>query len=94
MEWRELMNVSYQNLLHTQDLQKQAYDKSVKAQSYASGERVWLNIKHIKTKRNRKLKAKFFGLVWVLHLVGKQVYKLELLAKWRIQDVFHMSLLN
>ena len=30
----------------------------------------------------------------MLHPVGKQVYKLELPKKWRIHDVFHMSLLE
>ena len=30
----------------------------------------------------------------MLHLVGKQVYKLELPKKWRIHDVFHVSLLE
>ena len=30
----------------------------------------------------------------MLHLVGKQVYKLELSKKWRIYDVFYMSLLE
>ena len=30
----------------------------------------------------------------MLHLVGKQAYKLELPKKFRIDDVFHMSLLE
>ena len=30
----------------------------------------------------------------MLHLVGKQAYKLELPRNWRIHDVFHMSLLE
>ena len=38
--------------------------------------------------------AKFFGPFRVLHPVGKQVYKLELSRKWRIWDVFHVSLLE
>ena len=52
MELRELMNIYCQNLLYTQDLQKQAYNKGVKPQSYVPGEKIWLNNKHIKTKRN------------------------------------------
>ena len=42
-ELRELMIVCQKNLHHTQELQKQAYDKGVKPQSYAPGEKVWLN---------------------------------------------------
>ena len=53
-----------------------------------------MNSRYIKTKRNRKLEAKFFGPFRVLHPVGKQAYKLELPRKWRIHDVFHVSLLE
>ena len=91
---RELMIVCQENLHHAQELQNQAYDKGVKPWSYALGNKVWLNSKYIKTKRNRKLVAKFFRLFQVLYPVGKQAYKLELLKKWRIYDVFHVSLLE
>ena len=70
-ELRELMEICQQNLLHAQELQKRAHDKGVKPQSYAPGEKVWLNSKYIKTKQNRKLVAKFFGLFQILHPVGK-----------------------
>ena len=88
------MIVCRENLHHTQELQKQTHDKGVKPRSYAPGEKVWLNSKYIKTKRNRKLKAKFFKTFRMLHPVGKQAYKLELPKKWRIYDVFHVSLLE
>ena len=70
-ELRELMFVYRENLDYTQELQKQANNKGVKSKSYAPGDKVWLNSKYIKTKRNRKLEAKFFGPFWVLHPVGK-----------------------
>ena len=69
-ELRELMEICQQNLLHAQELQKKAHDKGVKPQSYAPGEKVWFNSKYIKTKQNRKLEAKFFGLFQILHPVG------------------------
>ena len=93
-ELRELMIVCRENLHHAQELQKRAHDKGVKPRSYAPGEKIWLNCKYIKTKRNRKLEAKFFRPFQVLHPVGKQAYKLELPRNWRIHDVFHMSLLE
>ncbi len=93
-ELRELMEVCCQNLFHAQELQKRAYDKGVKSRSYAPGEKVWLNSKYIKTKRNKKLESKFFRPFQVLHVVEKQAYKLELPAKWKIYDVFHVSLLE
>ena len=66
----------------------------MKPKSYALGDKVWLNSKYIKIKQNRKLEAKFFGPFQVLHPVGKQAYKLELPKKWRIHNVFHVSLLE
>ena len=93
-ELQELMTVCRKNLHHTQELQKRAHNKGVKPRSYAPSDKVWLNRQYIKTKRNRKLEAKFFGPFRVLHQVGKQAYKLELLKRWKIHDVFHMSLLE
>ena len=68
---RELMEVCCQNLLFAEELQKRTHNKGVKNQSYAFGEKVWLNSKYIKTKRNQKLENKFFGPFQVLHPVGK-----------------------
>ena len=93
-ELRKLMTVCRENLHHAQELQKRAHNKGVKPKSYAPGDKVWLNSKYLKTKQNRKLEAKVFGPFRVLHLVGKQAYKLELPRKWRIHDVFHVSLLE
>ena len=90
-ELRNLMIVCRENLHHAQELQKRAYDKGAKPRSYSSGEKVWLNSKYIKTQRNRKLEAKFFGPFRVLHPVKKQAYKLELPRTWKIHDVFHVS---
>ena len=93
-ELKKLIYICQQNLLYAQEFQKRAYDKSVKPQSYAPAEKVWLNSKYIKTKWNWKLEAKFFGLFQILHLVGKQAYKLDLPTKWKIHDVFDMSMLE
>ena len=93
-ELRELMTVCRANFHHTQKLQKPGHDKGVKPRSYVSGDKIWLNSKYIKTKQNRKLEAKFFRPFRVLHPVDKQAYKLELSKKWRIDNVFHVSLLK
>ena len=91
---QNLMAVCQQNLHYAQELQKQAHNKGVKPRSYAPGDKVWLSSKHLRTKRNRKLEAKFLGPFRVLHPVGKQAYKLELPKKWRIHNVFYVSLLE
>ena len=88
------MFVCHKNLYHTQELQKQAHNKRVKPRSYAPGEKVWLNSRFIKTKWNCKLDVKFFKPFRVFHPIGKQAYKLELPKKWKIHDIFHVSLLE
>ena len=80
-ELRELIEVCCQNLLYAQELQKKAHDKGVKSCSYALGKKVWLNSKYIKIKWNKKLENKFFGPFRVVHVIGKQAYKLELPTK-------------
>ena len=91
---QKLMTVCRENIHHAQELQKQAYNKSVKSRSYAPGDKIWLNGKYIKTKQNQKLEAKFFRPFHVLNPVGKQAYKFKLTKKWRIHNMFHMSLLE
>ena len=80
-ELQNLIVVCQQNLHHAQKPQKQAHDKEVKPWSYALGNKVWLSSKHLRTKRNCKLKTKFFGPFQVLYPVGKQIYKLKLPKK-------------
>ena len=84
---KNIMSIQ-QNFIHVQKLQQKAYDKGVKLLSYAMGQKIWLNSKYIKTKRNCKLKNKFFRRYYILHLNGNQAYKLELLSSWRIFDIF------
>ena len=78
--WK-FITVCQRNLYYAQELQKRAYDKCVKPENYALGNKVWLSSKHLKAMRNCKLKAMFFGLFWVLHPIGKQAYKLQLSKK-------------
>ena len=91
---QELMLTCRKNFYHAQKLQKQAYNRDIKPRSYAPSDMIWLNSKYIKTKQNRKLEVKFFGFFQVLYPVSKQAYKLVLLKKWKIHDVFYVSLLE
>ena len=80
-ELQNLMAICQQNLYHTQKIQKQAYNKRVKPQSYTSNNKIWLSSKHFRTKRNCKLETKFFGFFQILHLIAKQINKFELPKK-------------
>ena len=93
-ELQDLITVCRENLHHAQKFQKQVYNKGVKPKSYTSSNKIWLHSKYIKTKCNRKLEAKFFGSFQVLYLVEKQAYKLELPKRWKMHNVFHVSLLE
>ena len=77
-ELQSLISMCRENLYDAQELQKSYHNKHTKPKSYAVGDIVWLNSKYIKTKQSYKFQFKFFGLFWVLHLVEKQAYKLEL----------------
>ena len=80
-ELQNLIAACQQNLHHAQKLQKWAHDKDVKLRSYTPGDKIWLSSKHLKTKRNCKLEAKFVSFFRVLYLVSKQAYKLKLPKK-------------
>ena len=45
VELRELMIICWENLYHAQEFQERAHNKGVKPQSYAYGEKIWLNNK-------------------------------------------------
>ena len=68
--------------------------KASSLEAYASSDNIWLNSKYIKTKCKRKLKVKFFRPFQVSHLVGKQAYKFELFKRWKMHNIFYMSLLE
>ena len=86
--------VCWKNLYHILNLQRQTHNKDVKPISYTNGNKVWLNSKYIKTKKNRKLEGKFFKVFQVLYPIGIETYKVKLLKKWRIHNVFYLSLLE
>lgn len=71
IELKELIAVYRENLQHVQKLPKQYHNKYANPRSYVPGDKVLLNSNYNKTKRNRKLEAKFFQFFHVLYRMGK-----------------------
>ena len=63
--------------------------------SYEIGDLVMLNAKNIRTKRpTKKLAPKIYGPFRILEKIGFRSFRLELQTRWRIHNVFHVSLLE
>ena len=59
------------------------------------GDWVLLNAKHICTKRpTKKLAPKHYGPFKILDIIGSRSFRLELDKRWKIHNVFHVSLLE
>lgn len=94
MELWKLTVIYQKNIEHAQKLLIKTYKERTKLKSYALGRKVWLNIKYMKIKRNKKLESKFFRWFTVFYPVGTQAYKLKSLKQWRIYNVFYVLLLK
>ena len=72
------------------------YDKGkMEHPSYEIGDLVMLNAKNIRTKRpTKKLDPKLYGPFRILEKIGSRSFRLEPQTRWRIHNVFHVSLLE
>jgi hypothetical protein len=75
--------------------QKSYYDKTHKPMSFRVGQRVWLDLRNVRTTRpSKKLDLRRIGSCRILEKVGSQAYRLELPAGLNIHNVFHVSLIR
>ena len=72
------------------------YDKGkMEHPSDEIGDLVILNARNIGTKRpTKKLAPKLYGPLRILEKIGSRSFRLELQTRWRIHNVFHISLLE
>lgn len=75
--------------------QAKYYDAKHTPRRYATGDRVWLSGRNIRSRRpHKKLDHKFHGPYQVQQVIGKQAYKLILPSEMKVHPVFHVSLLE
>ena len=83
-------------LHRAQERMKSQADQKRRERRFSSGDQVLLSAEHLQLKNApvRKLRKRFIGPFFVSRQVGTVAYELELLASWRIHNVFHVSLLR
>jgi len=63
--------------------------------AYKLGEHVLLSVKNLKLRQpSKKLSEKYIGPFVVVEAVGAQAYRIRLLPKYRMHNVFYVSLLK
>ena len=60
---------------------------------FKKGDKVWLDSQNLKTVYHKKMKPKWEGPFPIIKALGPVTYQLQLLATWRIHNVFHAALL-
>ena len=71
------------------------YDARYKPAFYKEGDLVLQSTANLQVRGTRaKLKRKFAGPFCITKCIGSQSYRLDLPTTWRVQNVFHVSLLK
>ena len=90
----ELMKILKINLVYVQKQQIKYKNAKIKLINFDVNNYVNVNVKNIRIKRNKKLKWKFFESFKILNTIKNQTYRINIFKRWRIYNVFHVSLLE
>jgi Chromo (CHRromatin Organisation MOdifier) domain len=95
VEWHETrFKEARKNAQEAMKRAQNLWTKEIKFRGYQKDDQVWLEAKHLQTTHpTTKLRPKRYGPFRVTEAISPVTYRLELLAQWRIHNVFHASLL-
>ena len=72
---------------------QQGWIKEACHKPYAKGEKVWLEEKNLQMSHpTTKLRPKRFRPFMITEVLGPKMYRLDLLAAWKIHNAFHSML--
>jgi hypothetical protein len=92
----EVHSACKENLARARERMGKYYDqKRTEAPMYKVGDLIMLDMRNIKTRRpTRKFDHKKQGPFTVVKVISRSAVKVELPKRWKIHDVFHVSLLE
>ena len=93
-EWQALDDYAYKCLSKAQDRMKDYADQFRRPVEYKVGDQVLLRSINLTMPGCRKFLPKYVGPFTVTKIINMNAYKLALPEKWRIADVFNVSLLK